>query len=213
MRPEAAEIAVLENIVPELEAEGFDVYTRPSPHLLPAFMHGHSPDAIALRPDKKLAIEVLREGPQAKQRFDMAQKLLSGHDEWELRVYWISSSTIPKMIEAAPRRAIEETIETVQELARDGRAAPALLMAWATLEALGRGLLPGEFANPQTPRRLVEVLASQGYIAPSDADRLRPLAETRNRLIHGGLQKTVRTAELKSFITILKTLLSLLPKS
>lgn len=207
MRTEAREAAVLEGIIPQLEAEGFEVYTRPSPLLLPPFMGNYSPDAIALRPDRKLAIEVVREGPSSKGRLDKIRGLLSGHKDWELRVYWVSPTGGPKLIEPAPRGAIEQAIEAVDELVAAGRTAPALLMAWAALEALGRALLPDAFARPQTPARLIEVLAGDGQITPAEADRLRQLADSRNQLIHGGFGISVPDSDLKEFVLILKALL------
>jgi len=213
MSLEATEAAVLENIVPQLEAEGFEVYARPSAHLLPAFMRGYSPDAIALREDRKLAIEVLRKGVSSKGRLDKLRELLTGHRDWELRVYWISPSNTPKAIETASRKDIERAITSIEALTGEGMLAPALLMSWATLEALGRALLPETFPRPQTPGRLLEVLAGDGYVTPTEADQLRQLANVRNRLIHGGLGAKISSKDLKGFVSVLKTLLKLLPSS
>src|SRR6266478_5250944 len=49
MSPEPSEAMLLESVLPDLEAEGFEVFAHPSPPILPAFMRDHSPDAIALR--------------------------------------------------------------------------------------------------------------------------------------------------------------------
>lgn len=210
MRPEAQKAAVLENIVPQLEAEGFEVYARPSAHLLPPFMQTYSPDAIALREDRKLAIEVLHKGQSSEKSLQELRDLLSGHRDWELRVYWISPSNMPEPIEAASRKDIERAVKSIEGLTDEGFFAPALLMAWAALEALGRALLPERFPRPQTPGRLVEVLAGEGYVTPSEADRLRQLAKIRNQLIHGGLRAKVGSKDIKSFTAVLKTLLKLL---
>src|SRR5260221_1908369 len=77
MSHEASEATLLESVLPELEAEGFEVFANPSPPILPPFMRGHSPDAIALRKDKKLAIEVLREGVPSNRRLDKLRELFS----------------------------------------------------------------------------------------------------------------------------------------
>jgi uncharacterized protein YutE (UPF0331/DUF86 family) len=210
MSPEAQEAAVLENIVPQLEAEGFEVIMRPSRHRLPPFMQSYSPDAIALREDRNLAIEVLRKGASSDKNLDKLRELLNGHRDWELRVYWISPSNTPEPIEPASAKDIEHAIKTIEQLTSEGPLAPALLMAWATLEGLGRALLPQKFERPQTPGRLVEVLAADGYVTPSEADRLRQLAIARNQLIHGGLRVKVAARDIKSFAAVLRTLLQIL---
>jgi len=210
MKPEVQEAAVLEVILPELVAEGFEVYAHPSAHLLPSFLRGYSPDAIALREDKNLAIQVLHQGPASKGKLDKVRELLSGHRDWELRVYWISPANVPEPIEAASVKDVERAITSIEELTAKGHTAPALLMAWASLEALGRAFLPEKLARPQTPARLVEVLAGDGLVTPSEADRLRQLASVRNRLIHGGLRVKIASKDIKAFAAVLRTLLKLL---
>jgi uncharacterized protein YutE (UPF0331/DUF86 family) len=204
------EAAVLENIVPQLEAEGYEVYSHPSAHLLPSFMQSYQPDAIALREDKKLAIEVIRKGSPSAKNLDRLRDLLAGHRDWELRVYWISPSSTPKPIEPASGKDIEQAIKTIERLTSERLFAPALLMAWATLEGLGRALLSEKLLRPQTPGTLVEVLAGDGYVTPTEADRLRSLIAARNQIAHGGLQAKVGPKDIKSFLLVLNTLLKLL---
>ena len=48
---------VLEYFLPRYREQGFDVFVNPSPSILPSFMQGFRPDAVALRPDKKIAIK------------------------------------------------------------------------------------------------------------------------------------------------------------
>ena len=211
MRYEASEATLLESVLPELEAEGFEVFANPSPPLLPPFMRDHSPDAIALRKDKKLAIEVLHEGAPSNRRLDRLRELFALHKDWELRVYWISPSSTTREIAAASRNVIEQSIKAVEDLVADGRTAPALLMAWATLEAIGRAVLPDKLQRPQPPGRLTEVLAAEGYVTPTEADHLRRLAENRSHLIHGGLETSVHEADLQRFVDVLKTLCDFIP--
>jgi len=206
MSPEPSEAMLLESVLPDLEAEGFEVFTHPSPPILPAFMRDHSPDAIALRSDKKLAIEVLREGAPSNRRLDRLRELFSEHKDWELRVYWVSAPNIRKAIEGVSGDVIGQSITAIEELAAAGRTKPALLMAWATFEAVGRAILPDRLQRPQTPGRLIEVLAAEGQITPTEADHLRRLAESRSHLIHGGLETSVSEADLQRFVDVLKTL-------
>jgi hypothetical protein len=206
MSHEASEAALLDSVLPDLEAEGFEVFANPSPPILPPFMRGHSPDAIALRKDKKLAIEVLREGVPSNRRLDKLRELFSQHKDWELRVYWVNPSSVRRAIEGASRNVIEQSIKAIEELTAGGRTGPALLMAWATFEAIGRAILPDRLQRPQPPGRLIEVLAAEGHVTPTEADHLRRMAESRNHLIHGGLETSVPEADLQRFIDVLKTL-------
>jgi uncharacterized protein YutE (UPF0331/DUF86 family) len=210
MNSEAREIAVLESIVPQLEAEGFEVVMNPSRHHLPAFMQSYPPDAIALREDGNLAIEVISKGTSSEKNLDRLRDLLAGHRDWKLRVYWVSPSNAPKPIELASAKDIARTIKTIEHLTSEGMQAPALVMAWAVLEALGRALLSDKFVRPQTPGRLVEVLAGEGYVTPTEADRLRELIAARNQIVHGALQAKVTAKDIKGFPSVLNTLLKLL---
>jgi hypothetical protein len=210
MSSQLREADVLENIVPQLEAEGFEVYTHPPASLLPPFMQPYPPDAIALRDDKKLAIEVVRRGPTAQERLGKLRELLTGRRDWELRVYWISPSNTPEAIDQVSGKEIDRAIKAIEQLMNDGSHGPALLMAWATLEALGRSLLPDKLARPQTASRLVEALAADGCITPTEADLLRELAGARNQLAHGGLRAKIASKDIKKLATILGTLRGLL---
>ncbi len=105
--------------------------------------------------------------------------------------------------------AIGESLTTVDRLNEAGLTPAALLIGWATFEALGRRLSPTRFKRPQTPARLVEVLASEGQLMPSEADSARQLITARNRLIHGDLEVEVTKEDIARLPAILRTLLSL----
>ena len=182
--------------------------------MLPTFMQNQVPDAIALRRDKKLAIEIVRESVASNKRLQRLQRLFADHKEWELRVYYVKPVSESVRVEVASRESIVAAIKTVERFVAEGQLRPALLMAWAVFEALGRTLMPEKFQRPQTPARLIEELAEGGQLTPNEADVLRRLARARNGLIHGELQTVVAKKEMTSFIKALKSLLSLaVPKS
>ena len=62
--------------------------------------------------------------------------------------------------------------------------------------------------RPQAPARLIEVFAADGIVTPSEADLLRKLANSRNRLIHGTLDENIDSDELRQFVAILKAMSS-----
>jgi uncharacterized protein YutE (UPF0331/DUF86 family) len=202
----ADDFAGLEGVVPRLRAEGFDVYVRPSGDMLPPFMAGYVPPAIALRGDRKLAIEILREDPASKDRLEKAHRIFADRKDWQLRVFWLNPLRAYAPLGSASRERIAGAIEGVERLAEDGRAAPALLMAWAAFEALGRALLPEKLSRPQTAGGLVEAMAFEGYLLPEEADFVRQLAYTRNQVAHGALDIDIPAADLKGFVEILKNI-------
>jgi uncharacterized protein YutE (UPF0331/DUF86 family) len=206
MSADPSEKLVLQNVVADLRADGFDVFIEPSGRAIPSFLAQIRPDAIAIRGERKLIIEVLRQGATAERRLEVLRHALANQDEWELQVHWISSSNEVDVPGQVSREAIGQTLGDAQRLVNEGQLAPALLTCWAALEALARRLLPDKFQRPQTPGRLVEVLAAEGHLTPGEADLLRSLAKLRNAFIHGGLQVEVRGNDLTRFIAILETL-------
>jgi uncharacterized protein YutE (UPF0331/DUF86 family) len=202
-----SEAEMLDSIASELRAEGFEVYLHPRRPPAPAFLNNYVPDAIALREDKNLVVEVVRESAQASQRLDKIRSLLEGQPKWDLRVYWVSQTKSQRAVPVATRDAIAASNNEVRSTTNAGFQEPALLLAWATFEAAARASMPNEFQRPQTPGRLVEILAREGYVTPSEADLLRSLAEKRNRLIHGDLHVSVTAEEIEKFTEVLDALI------
>jgi len=197
---------VLEQLVPQLEAEGYTVYLEPSRQLLPPFMEGYTPDAIALRPGKKLAIEIVVDGSSSATKEQRLKHRFENAKDWELRVLYARPASQKIELPVMADEAIDASIASAESLSSSQQYKAAFLIAWATFEALGRALSPQQFARPQTPGRLIETLASNGFVTPSEADILRRLATIRNQFIHGSLNEIVDRAELERFISILRTL-------
>jgi len=201
------EAAALQTIRPRLEEEGFEVFLNPSAAQLPNFLAGYQPDAIALRQDKKLAIEVATEDHGVGNKISHLQALLSGHDEWELRVVYVPKSEAD-VVRAVPREDIQGYLKRIES--DQGVIGPVgtLLMGWSAFEAVGRYLVPDDFKRPQSSNRLIELLASQGYLLPEDADFLRWLGALRNKAAHGQLDISVSNDDLKRLISIGEKLLN-----
>ena len=202
---------LLESLLPQYQAEGFEVFLNPSPSILPPFMHEYRPDAVALRPDRKIAIEVVRPSETSSRKVQDIKSLFAPHSDWELRVFYVSSSVTEKALDVVSREAIRSSIDRLRALKSAGHFLPALIMAWATLEGVGRALLPESLKRPQTPRRLVGVLAEAGYVTPEEADWLRAAISLRNEAVHGRVDLTVDENQLDRFVEVLETLIGFLP--
>lgn len=200
---EVGEREVVELVLPRFQAEGYDVYVHPSPSILPPFMQTYRPDAIALKEGKKIAIEIVRPAPSAEVKVRNLRSLFEGQADWELQVFYASPLGAPPTVGIASQRDIKASLVQVEDLRKAGHLLPALLMAWATFEAIGRALLPAELARPQTPARLVEVLASEGIVTPDEAGVLRRASSVRNAVAHGAIDATVDDDLLGRVIAIL----------
>jgi hypothetical protein len=208
---EATERALLEAVAARYKAEGFDVFVEPSHALLPPFMQDYRPDAVAIGPEKKIAIEIARERSDDKLR--RLRERFSGHDDWEFVVLYVTPGAGTDRMEAAPLDAIKRTVQSVTELRSAGQPTAALVLGWSALEATARALLPDRLARPQPPASLIEVLAGEGYITPSKADSLRIAAAVRNEAAHGQLDVAVESKHLDALLDALRTLASFLPKN
>jgi uncharacterized protein YutE (UPF0331/DUF86 family) len=173
---------------------------------LPAFLREIRPDAIALSEKKNLAIEIARDTSEARQHLQQLSSQIRGQPKWELRVFWVSPTASRATFTVQPLANLRERIEEAKKLLAEGHRGSALLIGWATFEAICRALMPGSFKFPQTPARLVEVISSEGYITPDEADRIRFLAQARNGFIHGNLDIPMDTEEIAFFIELLSKL-------
>lgn len=175
----------LQSLVPSYEGDGFSVFLHPSREILPPFLRGYQPDAIAIKDDKKIAIEIKRDMTQHAARLEQLQKIFEEHPDWELRVYYIPVRTEDEDIQAPGLPEIDAALAEVEQLKDAGYFRAALMMAWAALEAASRALLPQDLARPQPANRLIETLASEGVVTPSEADSLRKAISLRNAVTHG----------------------------
>jgi uncharacterized protein YutE (UPF0331/DUF86 family) len=167
------------------------------------------PDAIARRSDRNLAIEVTRKSPDAQKRVERIVSLFEGRDDWELRIVWITPATSAETMQLQTVSAVRKRVKEIKELADGEYYGPALLLGWATVEAMARLLATKHFQRPQTPGRLVQVLATEGILTPTEADDLRSLVEKRNKFIHGELHTRITRAEIDRIESILSTMVNL----
>jgi uncharacterized protein YutE (UPF0331/DUF86 family) len=205
------ERSVLESLLPTLEAEGYHVLVQPPPFVLPPFMGSYRPDAVALKPGKNIAIEVISPVRSGTGKAKKLQELFSHHRDWEFRVYYAPSRNADPAIAVADKESIQRVVANLSQIREAAGGVPALLTAWAALEAVGRVLVPNLLARPQTPLRLLEVLASEGYLTPDEADAMREIVHLRNRVAHGDFRDAVTGAHLDRIMETIRTLVAMWP--
>ena len=190
----------LQTLIPGYEAEGFSVFLHPGREILPQFMHSYRPDAIAIKGNKKIAIEIKGHASGHSARIEQLQKAFLEHPDWELRVYYIPNRSDDQHFQPPSPAEIDTALAEVDQLKSDGHLRAALLMAWAALEAASRALLPDRLGRAQTFGSLVEVLASEGVVTPNEADELRRAYSLRNAAAHGNFAAPITEAEVDCVI-------------
>lgn len=200
------ETDILEATARSLEEKGYDVFFDPASPLLPPELRALRPDGIATGREPKLVIEIAQESASDAQRIANIQRILRSFPEWKLHlvVGFASQAADLPQINAADISAV---VDRAALLAQDETQA-ALLMAWAAMEAVARARMPEAFSKPQSPGRIIEIMAAEGSIAPSDAAFLREMAAKRNAFLHGGLKQRVATSEIQTFLTIVRNLIT-----
>jgi hypothetical protein len=197
-----ADTDILKLAAASLEASGYTVYLQPAPSILPKELGSLRPDAIAIGKKPNLVLELTREGRKYLERVERLQKAISGNKDWQLQLLFTGAKPSEEF-DTLPLAYIGNTLDHIVSVAKED-ARPALLMCWAYFEALARSLEPKSFAKPQSPGRVVEQLASMGYIGAKDADFLRSMAEKRNKFVHGQLSIIVKIEDIQRFIELIK---------
>jgi uncharacterized protein YutE (UPF0331/DUF86 family) len=205
----STEAELLRNTVSDLEHDGYEVFLQPQSPILPAFLKGFQPDIIARRGDKRLVVEVVSAPRQQDDKLAALASAVRSNPDWEMRVIMARPTNGLEPLHEQSLAAIVQSAEEVKALIDEGHLRAALLMSWSTFEALGRTYMPDDFARPQSPSRLVQLLAQEGYVTPSEADVLRKLAEKRNVLIHGNVLIEVSEHDVKTFVGIIERLFEL----
>jgi uncharacterized protein YutE (UPF0331/DUF86 family) len=201
------ERAVLDTMVPEPVAEGYRVVIHPKQDMLPTFLQGYQPDMVAYKDNKNLAIEIKAQSPVARVKERVLRERFAGHPDWELRFVYAPPINSDANIQAVSKQIVSEHLERLAASVDAMGLTAALLTGWAVFEAAARALLPSSLTRPQPPARLIETLASDGYVTPDEADMLRRLSRTRNEVAHGRLDLTPAREDVAYLIAIARSLL------
>jgi uncharacterized protein YutE (UPF0331/DUF86 family) len=207
MSVEASEDVILELLVPDLKSQGYDVFVHPDRLMVPAFLGTYRPDVIALRDDKNLVIEI-KHGRRTEPALQDLAKRFEGQDRWAFQIVWMNPSETQATLAPQSDETISARLREISWLLDAGFVESAMLLSWAAFEAIGRKLMAKEFSRPQTPGRLVQVLAKEGYITPDEADVVRQLADMRTRFIHGELTIEANRPQVEAFLKMLSSLAS-----
>ena len=199
-----AEQAALERYEPHWIAKGYKVVRNPKASDLPDFFKNYIPDALLLGQDPKVVVEVITKGnPIGQRRISNLKMLLEGHDDWRLEVLFAGKE--PDKLPLMSNEAVEQSLENIRQLLQ-AEPKSALLLCWATLEAMARRLEPAKATQPLSAGSVVELLAREGHVTPGEARQLREAAHWRNHLIHGDLTLSLSSGQVAEIVEIVEGL-------
>ncbi len=200
------EMEVLQKLKESLEAEGYTVNINPRGMDVPSFLGSLSPDAIAKRGERKLLIEVLSRSRDSQAKLERFRAAIAGHSDWTFLPVWTSGQTVPSTLEPPTQSAIRKKFGEIEALKLGGFLVPAFLAQWSLFEAISRRYMPDQLARYQTPKTLVEKVASMALITNQEASRLRKLIKLRNQAVHGQLDVEVTKNDVAEFDKLLRDL-------
>lgn len=206
---QAWEAHVLHDLRAFYEGRGLKFFIDPPMDLVPPFLGGYQPDAIALAPDGGGAvIEVKRYDTVTARRHmqELASKV-GAHSGWEFRGIVTNTPTDrPDFVPKPTWSQVEDRLGEIAALRDGGHNTAALMLGWSVLESLARLASDPRRPGGLSPLQAVQALAEEGYLEHEDAERLRDMAKTRNAVAHGDLSLRVTPDDASALLRQLAAL-------
>jgi len=201
-----------ENVLGRLRSRyqelGYEFAVHPAADSLPEFMRGYVPDAVAVRGNDHIAIEVRGSLQDSEQIAKIARKF-EGQPGWRFTVSF--SGDDPLLSVPVPKDQIEgirAQATTIEKMVVDGYVSAALIMAFALLEATERLTQEAPSSPPLKPGTVVQSLEMEGLIDPEIAARLRSLILRRNEIVHGHSSAPVEPNDVRTVLSAVETALT-----
>ncbi len=202
------ERVALEHLRPKLEQDGYTVIEQPSAHLMPFRLQGYIPDFVAHKGDKYIAYEIKsKRNASVHKKLEELKKNIEQQPNWSFEIVYANEILSEENPPTQAISSIRDALKQVEDITKHENPQAALLLAWATLEAAARHLHPKIFAKPQTPGRIVTVLAERGLIDHKVANKLRTITSKRNSIVHGELSIRVTSSDVDTVKMVVNSLL------
>src|SRR5262245_51858191 len=127
----------MSNLRREYESLGYDFYENPPAEAVPSFLGKFQPDAIAVRGNEGVVLE-LRPRSTDPSALNYIAERFEGQSRWRFRVIFYDQNEELDEVGEAENINVQELRSRVQKLRDGGEVDAALLLAWAALEAVFR---------------------------------------------------------------------------
>ena len=189
---ETMEQEVIERVAQRYRDEGYVVMLQPPEDQVPPFAAGFQLDLIAQKGSERVIVEI------KTNRIDLSRDeqiirladLVSAHPGWRLDVVVLESETaVDRAVHEAAEPSDEqlaEILNTAENLANQGYAPYACVVAWGGLEAAMRRLRDeAELYGRMAPHELMRSLYGNGFLSREQFERLRESYKIRSQVVHG----------------------------
>lgn len=182
---------LIREVADDYTRQGYAVLIEPSGDQLPDFLQGFRPDMIVHTPDGSLVVEV--KGAAHQRDADYWKRMteaVKSHPGWRFhfvmdnrREEELASSIQPVLSE----EEVTSRLQAGRQLAEQGLLDSALVVVWATLEALLRQMSRTAGVQPsnQGSGPLITALLTQSSLDRSDYETLMRILAARNQAAHG----------------------------
>jgi hypothetical protein len=182
--------ALLERVAQEYRDNGYEVIVGPIGEDLPDFIRDYRPDAIARTDKESVVIELKHSSSKsAHERIGAIAKRIENRPGW--RFVLISpppeeEADAGRNLRPLESREIEARLREANLLGQTGHHAAALLLAWATVEAVMRRVSRDQSPTGRSDTwRLMRELVSDGLLDRGRYQELTDLFRLRSAVAHG----------------------------
>jgi hypothetical protein len=198
-------------------AKGYQVIVRPKPEDLPPFAKDFTVAIVGQRADGGVLVSVKKNRQEMAADKDMARyaKMTSEHPGWRYDFAILEAEDpLAREVRNAQEPSPEEmarSLNSVDSVLQAGFINPALVTAWASLEAAMRKRLiatGGRAGWGIQPRSMLNELYSTGIFSTEEFPRLEKAWKLRNEIVHGFAAPTVDPETVQFLLQTAKRLLN-----
>jgi REase_AHJR-like len=184
----------LDQLAESCRARGYTVVIKPSPSDLPEFAKDFHVEIIAMRADGNVLAAVKKNqfDLEADRELPRYADVVARQSGWRLDLHVLGPEDQPvsdiREARELTEQDIRQAIDSVERMLGAGFEQPALIAAWAVLEAAMRRRLQAEGEEAgwgSSPRTMLNELYSAGVLESRDFRNLEDLYHARNAIVHG----------------------------
>ncbi|PRY74885.1 hypothetical protein [Marivita geojedonensis] len=207
MSQSISEYEAARELARKYELDGYTAELEPKNIPGADFLGSYRPDLLLERDGQKIIVEIKRRHrPELSKHIEALKNKIEQQPGWKFLLVYLDSDRALAGLKSVPYPSIRSLLNEAEAAFDTGSKRAAFLSLWAGFEAAARRINPEAFSKPQSPGRIITVLAENGTFWPDDADELRRLAAKRNSLIHGELDVEISDEDYASLMAHVETL-------